>query len=73
MGKKSYSLDGYIFAALFETSLLLLISLLVWLRKKDLAFWYFSQLNFPLMLGAHLQVAKSGKTWRSPEYLILIY
>ena len=38
-------LDGYIFVALFETAYhcFCLLSLLVWLRKKDLAFWYFFQ------------------------------
>ena len=40
-----YLLDGYIFAVLFETTshCFCELSLLVWLRKKDLAFWYFFQ------------------------------
>ena len=62
-GKYSYLLDGYIFAALFETAYhyFCWLSLLVWLRKNYLAFWYFFQWNFPLMKGAHLQGHKSGK------------
>ena len=38
-----YLLNGNIFAVLFETTshCFCLLSLLVWHRKKDLAFWYF--------------------------------
>ena len=38
-----YLLDGYIFAVLFETTshCFCWLSLLVCIRKKDLAFWYF--------------------------------
>ena len=50
-GNTLYLLDGYIFTVLFETTSHCFcgLSLLVWLRKKDLAFCYFFQLNFSLM------------------------
>ena len=43
LGNILYLLDGYIFAVLFETTVhcFCWLSLLVSLRKKDLAFWYF--------------------------------
>ena len=52
IGNILYLLDGFIFAVLFETTShrFCLLSLLVWLRKMDLAFWYFFfQKNFPLV------------------------
>ena len=50
-GNILYLLDGNIFVVLFETTshCFCKLSLLVGLRKKDLAFWYFFQQNFPLM------------------------
>ena len=45
LGNILYLLDRSIFAVLFETTshCFCWLSLLVWLRKKDLAFWYFFQ------------------------------
>ena len=51
LGNILYLLDGSIFAVLFGTTshCFCCFSLVVWLSKKDLAFWYFFQYNFPLM------------------------
>ena len=45
LGNILYLLDGSIFALLFGTTShsFCWFSLVVWLRKKDLAFWYFFQ------------------------------
>ena len=45
LGNTLYLVDGYIFVVLYETTshCFCRLSLLVWLRKKDLAFWYFFQ------------------------------
>ena len=64
-GKKSYLLDGYIFAALFETtyvSLLLLIKFTGVAEKKG-----------PILGFFFNEIFLSCKTWRSPWYLILVY
>ena len=66
--KYMYLFDGYIFAVLFETTshCIGLLSLLVWLRKKDLAFWYFFSRIFlscrvPTFRGQ--KVAKHAGHW----------
>ena len=68
LGNISYFLDGYIFTVLFGTASYCFcwLSLLVWLRKKDFAFWYFISVEFSS------QGPKSGKTWWSLGYLILV-
>ena len=58
LGNILYLLNGYIFAVLFETTshCFCCLSLLVWLRKKDLAFWYF----FSVELSSHVGCPPSG-------------
>ena len=58
LGNILHLLDGHIFAVLFETTS---PCILVWLRKKDLAFWYFFSVEF----SSHVACPPSGaKKWQ---------
>ena len=62
LGNILYLLDGYIFAVRFETTshCFCWLSLLVRLRKMDLAFWYFFSVEF----SSHVGCPPSGaKKW----------